>query len=131
MGNHECIWWCYLFQLSQQILDLYLSCQQQDDDLEKKELCRAQLQRDIQRLFPCKLKWVHILAKLVISSVYSIHSFIHLFIFLNAVSRIYLAGSSLNGFGSRSSDADLCLVIQEGSVSFVFFFFFSVLKLFC
>ncbi|XP_042562491.1 poly(A) RNA polymerase GLD2 [Clupea harengus] len=72
-------------KLSQQILELYLSCQQQDDDLEKKELCRAQLQRDIQRLFP--------------------------------FSRIYLAGSSLNGFGSRSSDADLCLVIQEGSVN--------------
>ncbi|XP_041956314.1 poly(A) RNA polymerase GLD2 isoform X1 [Alosa sapidissima] len=72
-------------KLSQQILELYVSCEQQDDDLERKELCRAQLQRDIQRLFP--------------------------------YSRIYLAGSSLNGFGSRSSDADLCLVIQEGSVN--------------
>ncbi|KAL2092090.1 hypothetical protein ACEWY4_011888 [Coilia grayii] len=71
-------------KLSQQILDLFISCQQQDDDLEKKELCRAQLQRDIQMLFP--------------------------------FSRIYLTGSSLSGFGTRSSDADLCLVIQEGSV---------------
>ncbi|MBN3301085.1 GLD2 polymerase, partial [Amia calva] len=73
------------FQLSQQIMELFQVCQQQADDLEKKELCRAQLQREIQRLFP--------------------------------QSRVYLAGSSLNGFGSRSSDADLCLVVQEGSVN--------------
>ncbi|XP_063051197.1 poly(A) RNA polymerase GLD2 [Engraulis encrasicolus] len=71
-------------KLSQQVLELFVSCQQQDDDLEKKELCRAQLQRDMQMLFP--------------------------------FSRIYLTGSSLSGFGTRSSDADLCLVIQEGSV---------------
>lgn len=32
-------------------------------------------------------------------------------------SRIYLVGSSLNGFGSRSSDADLCLVFQDSSVN--------------
>ncbi|MBN3276907.1 GLD2B polymerase, partial [Polyodon spathula] len=69
-------------KLSQQILQLFQTCQQQSDDLEKKELCRAELQREIQRLFP--------------------------------QSRVYLAGSSLNGFGSRSSDADLCLVVQEG-----------------
>uniref|UniRef100_A0AAY4BNN4 polynucleotide adenylyltransferase n=1 Tax=Denticeps clupeoides TaxID=299321 RepID=A0AAY4BNN4_9TELE len=69
----------------QQILELFQSCEQQSEDLEKKELCRAQLQTDIQRIFPC--------------------------------SRVYLAGSSLNGFGSRTSDADLCLVINEGSVS--------------
>ncbi|XP_028851116.1 poly(A) RNA polymerase GLD2 [Denticeps clupeoides] len=72
-------------KLSQQILELFQSCEQQSEDLEKKELCRAQLQTDIQRIFPC--------------------------------SRVYLAGSSLNGFGSRTSDADLCLVINEGSVS--------------
>ncbi|XP_066568083.1 poly(A) RNA polymerase GLD2 [Amia ocellicauda] len=72
-------------KLSQQIMELFQVCQQQADDLEKKELCRAQLQREIQRLFP--------------------------------QSRVYLAGSSLNGFGSRSSDADLCLVVQEGSVN--------------
>ncbi|KAI1905228.1 hypothetical protein AGOR_G00013960 [Albula goreensis] len=72
-------------KLSQQILDLFQACQQQSDDLEKKEVCRAQLQREIQWLFPN--------------------------------SRVYLAGSSLNGFGSRSSDADLCLVVQEGPVN--------------
>ncbi|XP_061119809.1 poly(A) RNA polymerase GLD2 [Conger conger] len=72
-------------KLSQQILELFQACQQQSDDLQKKEVCRAQLQREIQRLFPS--------------------------------SRVYLAGSSLNGFGSRSSDADLCLVVQEGPVN--------------
>uniref|UniRef100_A0A8C9TK78 polynucleotide adenylyltransferase n=1 Tax=Scleropages formosus TaxID=113540 RepID=A0A8C9TK78_SCLFO len=69
--------------LSQQILALFQACQQQNDDLEKKERCRAQLQKEIRALFP--------------------HS------------TVYLAGSTLNGFGSRSSDADLCLVIKDGS----------------
>ncbi|XP_017546579.2 poly(A) RNA polymerase GLD2 isoform X3 [Pygocentrus nattereri] len=72
-------------KLSQQILELFLACEQQSEDLERKESCRAQLQRDIQRLFPC--------------------------------ARVFLAGSSLNGFGSRSSDADLCLVVQDGPVN--------------
>ncbi|XP_039614311.1 poly(A) RNA polymerase GLD2 isoform X2 [Polypterus senegalus] len=72
-------------KLSQQIFDLFHTCQQQQDDLEKKEFCRAQLQREIQTLFP--------------------------------TSRVYLAGSSLNGFGTRSSDADLCLVVQDGPVN--------------
>ncbi|KAM9447023.1 poly(A) RNA polymerase GLD2 isoform 1-T1 [Clarias gariepinus] len=72
-------------KLSQQILDLFHTCEQQSEDLEKKEFCRAQLQIDIRRLFPC--------------------------------ARIFLAGSSLNGFGSRTSDADLCLVIQEGPIN--------------
>ncbi|KAI5088239.1 poly(A) RNA polymerase GLD2 [Silurus meridionalis] len=72
-------------KLSQQILDLFLTCEQQSEDLEKKEFCRTQLQMDIQRLFPC--------------------------------SRIFLAGSSLNGFGSRTSDADLCLVVQEAPIN--------------
>ncbi|RXN21187.1 poly(A) RNA polymerase GLD2-like protein [Labeo rohita] len=71
-------------ELSQQILDLFHACEQQNDDLEKKEHCRAALQRDIQTIFPC--------------------------------ARVFLGGSSLNGFGSRSSDADLCLVIEEGMV---------------
>ncbi|KPP77957.1 poly(A) RNA polymerase GLD2-like [Scleropages formosus] len=71
-------------KLSQQILALFQACQQQNDDLEKKERCRAQLQKEIRALFP--------------------HS------------TVYLAGSTLNGFGSRSSDADLCLVIKDGSV---------------
>ncbi|KAI4893164.1 hypothetical protein NFI96_020682 [Prochilodus magdalenae] len=72
-------------KLSQQILELFHACEQQTEDLERKESCRAQLQRDIQRLFPC--------------------------------ARVFLAGSSLNGFGSRSSDADLCLVVQDGPVN--------------
>ncbi|XP_066510043.1 poly(A) RNA polymerase GLD2-like [Hoplias malabaricus] len=72
-------------KLSQQIMELFLACEQQSEDLERKESCRAQLQRDIQGLFPC--------------------------------ARVFLAGSSLNGFGSRSSDADLCLVVQDGPVN--------------
>uniref|UniRef100_A0A671KW98 polynucleotide adenylyltransferase n=1 Tax=Sinocyclocheilus anshuiensis TaxID=1608454 RepID=A0A671KW98_9TELE len=72
-------------KLSQQILNLFHACEQQNDDLEKKEQCRAALQRDIQTILPC--------------------------------AQVFLAGSSLNGFGSRSSDADLCLVIEEGTVN--------------
>ncbi|KAH0520509.1 Poly(A) RNA polymerase GLD2 [Microtus ochrogaster] len=68
-------------KLSQQILELFETCQQQTSDLKKKELCRAQLQREIQLLFP--------------------------------QSRLFLVGSSLNGFGARSSDGDLCLVVKE------------------
>ncbi|XP_028980216.2 poly(A) RNA polymerase GLD2 isoform X2 [Esox lucius] len=71
-------------KLSGQMVELFEACQQQLSDLERKELCRAQLQREIQRLFP--------------------------------LARLYLAGSSLNGFGSRNSDADLCLVIQAAPV---------------
>uniref|UniRef100_A0A8C7LMN4 polynucleotide adenylyltransferase n=1 Tax=Oncorhynchus mykiss TaxID=8022 RepID=A0A8C7LMN4_ONCMY len=76
---------CYVSQLSGQMVELFEACQQQSTDLERKELCRAQLQREIQRLFP--------------------------------LVRLYLAGSSLSGFGSRNSDADLCLVIQAAPVS--------------
>ncbi|XP_077142938.1 poly(A) RNA polymerase GLD2 isoform X2 [Ranitomeya variabilis] len=68
-------------KLSQQILDLFQACQQQVSDLKKKDICRAELQREIQQIFP--------------------------------QSRLYLVGSSLNGFGTRSSDADLCLVIKD------------------
>nr|DBA23509.1 TPA: hypothetical protein GDO54_014419 [Pyxicephalus adspersus] len=68
-------------KLSQQILDLFQACQQQVTDLKKKDVCRAELQREIQQIFP--------------------------------QSRLYLVGSSLSGFGTRSSDADLCLVIKE------------------
>ncbi|KAJ7993886.1 hypothetical protein DPEC_G00259350 [Dallia pectoralis] len=72
-------------KLSGQMVELFEACQQQLSDLERKERCRAQLQREIQRLFP--------------------------------MARLYLAGSSLNGFGSRNSDADLCLVIQAAPVN--------------
>ncbi|XP_020639372.3 poly(A) RNA polymerase GLD2 isoform X1 [Pogona vitticeps] len=68
-------------KLSQQILELFQACQQQISDLNKKELCRTQLQRDIQQIFPN--------------------------------SRLVLVGSSLNGFGTRSSDGDLCLVVKQ------------------
>uniref|UniRef100_A0AC11AW56 Uncharacterized protein n=1 Tax=Ovis aries TaxID=9940 RepID=A0AC11AW56_SHEEP len=68
-------------KLSQQILELFEACQQQVSDLKKKELCRTELQREIQLLFP--------------------------------QSRLFLVGSSLNGFGTRSSDGDLCLVVKE------------------
>ncbi|KAJ6669824.1 hypothetical protein lerEdw1_000373 [Lerista edwardsae] len=68
-------------KLSQQVLELFQACQQQNFDLNKKELCRTQLQREIQQIFPS--------------------------------SRLFLVGSSLNGFGTRSSDGDLCLVVKE------------------
>ncbi|NXP53219.1 GLD2 polymerase, partial [Heliornis fulica] len=72
-------------KLSQQILTLFQVCQQQTCDLNRKELCRTELQREIQQIFP--------------------------------QSRLYLVGSSLNGFGTRCSDGDLCLVIKEEPVS--------------
>ncbi|XP_065511874.1 poly(A) RNA polymerase GLD2 isoform X3 [Caloenas nicobarica] len=72
-------------KLSQQILELFQVCQQQTCDLNRKELCRTELQREIQRIFP--------------------------------QSRLFLVGSSLNGFGTRSSDGDLCLVVKEEPVN--------------
>ncbi|KAM4577330.1 poly(A) RNA polymerase GLD2 [Odontesthes bonariensis] len=67
-------------KLSGQMVALFEACQQQSSDLERKEVCRAQLQQDIQRVY--------------------------------AAGRLYLTGSSMNGLGCRSSDADLCLVIK-------------------
>ncbi|KFQ78743.1 Poly(A) RNA polymerase GLD2, partial [Phaethon lepturus] len=72
-------------KLSQQVLELFQACQQQTCDLNRKELCRTELQREIQQIFP--------------------------------QSRLFLVGSSLNGFGTRSSDGDLCLVIKEEPVN--------------
>eukprot|EP00062_Callorhinchus_milii_P007710 gi/632949640/ref/XP_007890277.1/ PREDICTED: poly(A) RNA polymerase GLD2 isoform X2 [Callorhinchus milii] len=72
-------------KLSQQILELFHDCQQQSIDLDKKDLCRAELQREIQRIFP--------------------------------QTKLYLVGSSLNGFGTRSSDADLCLVLIDKQIN--------------
>ncbi|XP_048383718.1 poly(A) RNA polymerase GLD2 [Stegostoma tigrinum] len=72
-------------KLSQQVLDLFCNCQQQSIDLEKKDLCRTQIQREIQRIFP--------------------------------QTKLYLVGSSLNGFGTRYSDADLCLVLKEEPIN--------------
>ncbi|NWZ96815.1 GLD2 polymerase, partial [Nesospiza acunhae] len=68
-------------ELSKQVLELFQVCQQQAIDLDRKELCRTELQREIQLIFP--------------------------------QSRLFLVGSSLNGFGTRTSDGDLCLVIKE------------------
>ncbi|NXU43562.1 GLD2 polymerase, partial [Drymodes brunneopygia] len=68
-------------ELSQQVLELFQACRQQASDLDRKELCRAELQREIQLIFP--------------------------------KSRLFLVGSSLNGFGTRTSDGDLCLVLKE------------------
>ncbi|NXM80810.1 GLD2 polymerase, partial [Oenanthe oenanthe] len=68
-------------ELSQQVLELFQACRQQASDLDRKELCRTELQREIQRIFP--------------------------------QSRLFLVGSSLNGFGTRTSDGDLCLVVKE------------------
>ncbi|NXV76196.1 GLD2 polymerase, partial [Atlantisia rogersi] len=72
-------------KLSQQVLALFQACQQQGCDLNRKELCRTELQREIQHIFP--------------------------------QSRLFLVGSSLNGFGTRSSDGDLCLVVKQEPVS--------------
>ncbi|KAM9742898.1 poly(A) RNA polymerase GLD2 isoform 1-T4 [Menidia menidia] len=66
-------------KLSIQMEEFFEACQQQLSDLERKEMCRAQLQEDIQQCYP--------------------------------EGRLYLTGSSMNGLGCRSSDADLCLVI--------------------
>lgn len=72
-------------ELSQQILELFQACRQQTCDLDRKELCRTELQREIQLIFP--------------------------------QSRLFLVGSSLSGFGTRTSDGDLCLVIKEEPVN--------------
>ncbi|KFP77554.1 Poly(A) RNA polymerase GLD2, partial [Apaloderma vittatum] len=72
-------------KLSQQVLEIFHACQQQICDLNRKELCRTELQREIQQIFP--------------------------------QSRLFLVGSSLNGFGTRTSDADLCLVVKEEPVN--------------
>ncbi|XP_064296006.1 poly(A) RNA polymerase GLD2-like isoform X1 [Phalacrocorax carbo] len=72
-------------KLSQQVLELFQACQQQTCDLNRKELCRIELQRELQCIFPR--------------------------------SKLFLVGSSLNGFGTRSSDGDLCLVVKEEPVN--------------
>ncbi|KAM6391767.1 poly(A) RNA polymerase GLD2 isoform 2-T3 [Rhynochetos jubatus] len=72
-------------KLSEQVLQLFEACRQQTCDLNRKEICRTQLQREIQRIFP--------------------------------QSRLFLVGSSLNGFGTRTSDGDLCLVVKEEPVN--------------
>ncbi|NXC86535.1 GLD2 polymerase, partial [Cercotrichas coryphoeus] len=80
-------------ELSQQVLELFQTCRQQASDLDRKELCRTELQREIQLIFP--------------------------------QSRLFLVGSSLNGFGTRTSDGDLCLVVKEDPVNSNFFINFN------
>ncbi|NXN96941.1 GLD2 polymerase, partial [Rhinopomastus cyanomelas] len=72
-------------KLSQQILELFQACQQHTCDLNRKELCRTELQKEIRKIFPS--------------------------------SRLFLIGSSLNGFGTRNSDGDLCLVLREEPIN--------------
>lgn len=67
-------------KVSAQMVELFESCQQQQSDLYRKETYRAQLQKDIRRLYPG--------------------------------ARLYLTGSSMSGLGCRSSDADLCLIVN-------------------
>lgn len=43
---------CVCVQLSQQVLELFQTCRQQAFDLDRKELCRTELQREIQLIFP-------------------------------------------------------------------------------
>ncbi|XP_053557337.1 poly(A) RNA polymerase GLD2 isoform X2 [Bombina bombina] len=96
-------------KLSKQILELFQACQQQVSDLKKKDLCRGELQREIQQIFPRKLflfNCYNIMLCTILSTLTTLFS-----CFLD--SRLYLVGSSLNGFGARSSDADLCLIIKE------------------
>jgi len=42
---------CLCFQLSGQMVALFEACQQQTSDLERKEMCRARLQQDIQHVY--------------------------------------------------------------------------------
>ncbi|NXR25925.1 GLD2 polymerase, partial [Cinclus mexicanus] len=78
-------------ELSRQVLELFQTCRQQASDLDRKELCRTELQREIQLIFP--------------------------------QSRLFLVGSSLNGFGTRNSDGDLCLVLKEEPITMLFMYF--------
>ncbi|NXX50159.1 GLD2 polymerase, partial [Tricholaema leucomelas] len=83
-------------KLSQQILEWFQVCQQQTCDLNRKELCRAELQREIKKIFPR--------------------------------SRLFLVGSTLNGFGTHSSDGDLCLVLKEEPRYQLLFFHFKTFQ---
>ena len=85
---------------------MFEACKQQPSDLARKEMCRSQLQQDINRVYAG-----------VYGTLFSIlaSSQKNDCVFLT-VGRLYLTGSSMNGLGCRSSDADLCLVIK-GNVS--------------
>lgn len=103
-------------QLSGQMVELFEACQQQSSDLERKEACRARLQEVIQEIFPGydQTDFISLLLASCCPFCFLIISVII------SVARLYLTGSSMNGLGSRSSDADLCLVIK-GNVRLHYF----------
>lgn len=101
---------CLCPQLSDQMVELFEACQQQSSDLSRKEMFRARLQQDIQRVYAGVYDCIQsLLLWLSVVFSYSLNVFL-------AVARLYLTGSSMNGLGCRSSDADLCLVLK-GNVS--------------
>lgn len=100
---------CFWPQLSCQMVELFEACQQQSSDLARKEMCRTRLQQDIQRIYAGLTRMQYHSALAFCCNYY------HLSVFL-IVARLYLNGSSMNGLGCRSSDADLCLVLK-GKVS--------------
>lgn len=91
------------------MVEVFEACQQRASDLARKETCRARLQEDIQRVYAGVLKYP-VAVGCDFFLVVPIHR-----VFLT-VARLYLTGSSMNGLGCRSSDADLCLVLK-GNVS--------------
>lgn len=91
------------------MVELFEACQQQSSDLARKEMCRTRLQQDIQRVYAGVYEIQSCSALAFCCDSYSLSVFL-------AVARLYLTGSSMNGLGCRSSDADLCLVLK-GNVS--------------
>lgn len=91
------------------MVELFEACQQQTSDLARKEMCRTRLQQDIQRLYAGVTGIQSRSALAFCCNYYSLNVFL-------AVARLYMNGSSMNGLGCRSSDADLCLVLK-GKVS--------------
>lgn len=91
------------------MVELFEACQQQSSDLARKEMCRTRLQQDIQRVYAGVYEIQSCSALAFCCDPYSLSVFL-------AVARLYLTGSSMNGLGCRSSDADLCLVLK-GNVS--------------
>lgn len=89
-------------------MELFEACQQQPSDLARKEMCRSRLQQDINRVYAGVYG---ILCSFLALGQENYSPSVSL-----AVGRLYLTGSSMNGLGCRSSDADLCLVIK-GNVS--------------
>lgn len=99
---------CLCPQLSCQMVEMFEACQQQASDLDRKELCRTRLQDDIQGQYPGVYE-IHNHAQTSCRGPFSLGVFL-------TVARLYLTGSSMNGLGCRSSDADMCLIIK-GNVS--------------